>query len=73
MLILKQTNGKETPHSCIWFWQCEPDSGLGMLAFTPLIQGQNFRVGGSERGGAYGQEARGALHTDILLPSLVAD
>lgn len=72
MLILKQTNGKETPYSCMRFWQCEPDSGLGIFAFTPLIQDQNFRVGGPEGGGAYGQEARGALH-DILLPSLVAD
>ena len=64
MLILKQTNGKETPQSCIWFWQCEPNSGLGIFAFTPLTQDQNFRVGGPEGGGAYDRRLM-ALSTQI--------
>jgi hypothetical protein len=40
------------------FWQCEPDSGLEMFAFTLLTQEQNLcGLRGDAEGGASGFDA----------------
>lgn len=74
MLILKEINGKITTHCYICFWQCEPDSGLEMFAFTPLIQNQNLRVE-TQREELLGKRNKGiwsSPHRHPHMPRLVA-